>query len=88
MRNNKFFGFDRHFKSVYDGSIISFVEDSKRKIGHLWYHGQWNEWIISYHHLYSEWGYNVGKRRINRIKVLGFGERDEYILEQYRDSQT
>jgi len=64
MNNKKLFGYDKHMKSIYDNSIIKFLDlDAKKvRIGHLWYDSPPNDdidqnqgnWVISFNHLYSE----------------------------------
>ena len=83
MEEYKLFGFDKFMFAIYDGSIISFEELGKKKIGHIWWSNDHPEWIISFNHLYSETNlsYELCKKNIRNIKVLGY--EDEGLLKKH-----
>jgi hypothetical protein len=83
MSARPFYGWDRHMKAIYHGSIIRFreVRGGQLRIGHIWRSEDWqNEeefvWHVSFNHCYSETGYCLRDNPICSIGVLGDAERD------------
>jgi hypothetical protein len=86
--NSKIYGYDRYMKLIRDDSIISFIHDGKKKIGHIWYYDdpvykKDHSWIISFNHVYSENSMNLNREKVSNIKVIGFGDFDEYFMKDY-----
>lgn len=83
------YGYDRHMKPIYHGSIIRFreVAGGRLRVGHVWQGRDYMSddkdavsWNVSFNHPYSETSYSLRIHPIVAVTVIGKIDTDEKLL--------